>query len=174
MKKNNKGFFLIETIVVITIITTIMAFVFPNVSNLYDNFNKQSRYYDQPEDIMTLRAIYHMCQEQIDKEIKEKGCLNYNNLTDIKIENETITNNINVTLYYAGYTSDFDDLEKDDSDFKQYLSRLKKNNYNPTAYEFRLIGIFEDEKHIKRYASIKMDGVRIEACVESEEGEEGE
>lgn len=57
MKKNNKGFFLAETIVVIALVTTIMAFVYPNVSNLYDSYNNRTKYYDQTEDLYLLRAF---------------------------------------------------------------------------------------------------------------------
>ena len=58
MKKNNKGFFLAETIVVIALVTTVMAFVYPNVSKINENYNNRTKYYDQTEDLYALKAIY--------------------------------------------------------------------------------------------------------------------
>ena len=57
MKKNNKGFFLAETIVVIALVTTVMAFVYPNVTKLYDNYVNRTKYYDQTEDLYTLKIL---------------------------------------------------------------------------------------------------------------------
>ena len=51
MKKNNKGFFLVEAIVVITLVTSVLAFVYPSLSNIYDTFNNQAKYYDQTKDL---------------------------------------------------------------------------------------------------------------------------
>ncbi len=56
-KSNNKGYFLAETIVVIALVTSVMAYVFPNVTKVYDNYNKRSKYYDQTEDIYLLKSI---------------------------------------------------------------------------------------------------------------------
>lgn len=58
MKKNSKGFFLAEAIVVIALVTTVMAFVYPNISKLYDTYKNRTMYYDQTEDLYALRAIY--------------------------------------------------------------------------------------------------------------------
>lgn len=52
------GFFLAETIVMVALVTTVMAFVFPNVSKIYDNYKNQMKYYDQTEDIYVLKAVY--------------------------------------------------------------------------------------------------------------------
>lgn len=60
MKKNNKGFFLAETIVVIALVTTVMAFVFPNVTKLYENYKNRANYYDQTEDLYVLRTVYDL------------------------------------------------------------------------------------------------------------------
>lgn len=56
-KSNNKGYFLAETIVVIALVTSVMAYVFPNVTKVYDNYNNRSKYYDQTEDVYLLKAI---------------------------------------------------------------------------------------------------------------------
>ena len=58
MKKNENGFFLAETIIVLALVTTFMAFVFPNVSKLYDNYKTRIKYYDQTEDIIFLSEVY--------------------------------------------------------------------------------------------------------------------
>lgn len=59
MKKiNNKGYFLAETIVVIALVTTIVAYVFPNVLSIYNNYKNTALYYDQTKDIYTLKALY--------------------------------------------------------------------------------------------------------------------
>lgn len=56
-RSNNKGYFLAETIVVIALVTSVMAYVFPNVTKVYDNYNNRTKYYDQTEDIFMLKAI---------------------------------------------------------------------------------------------------------------------
>lgn len=58
MKNGNKGFFLAETIVVIALVTTVMAFVYPNVSKLYETYRNRTYYYDQTEDVYALRTMY--------------------------------------------------------------------------------------------------------------------
>ena len=74
--KNNKGFFLAETIVMIALVTTIMAFVYPNVSKLYENYKNRVMYYDQTEDLYALRAYYELNKTTInDKtEVGENDC----------------------------------------------------------------------------------------------------
>lgn len=62
MKKNNKGFFLAETIVVIALVTTVMAFVYPNVSKLNENYKNRTKYYDQTEDLYVLKATYNLLE----------------------------------------------------------------------------------------------------------------
>lgn len=62
-KSNNKGYFLAETIVVIALVTSVMAYVFPNVTKVYDNYNNRSKYYDQTEDVYNLKTIYEFMKE---------------------------------------------------------------------------------------------------------------
>lgn len=64
MKKNNKGFFLAETIVVIALVTTVMAFVYPNVSKLNENYKNRTKYYDQTEDLYVLKAAYNLLEKE--------------------------------------------------------------------------------------------------------------
>ena len=57
MKKNKNGFFLAETIIMIALVTTVIAFLYPNISKLYENYNNRLNHYDQVQDIYVLRAI---------------------------------------------------------------------------------------------------------------------
>ena len=72
MKKNNKGFFLAETIVIIALVTTVMAFVYPNVAKLYENYKNKASYYDQTQDIYTLKTVYRYL---LDNVLDELNCL---------------------------------------------------------------------------------------------------
>ena len=60
MKKNNKGFFLVEAVVIISLVTIIMAYVYPNVNKIYNNFKYSTEVYDLPEDVYTLIAYRDM------------------------------------------------------------------------------------------------------------------
>ena len=70
MKNKNMGFFLAETIVMIALVTSVMAFVFPNISKLYINFENKVKYYDQPEDIYYLMAYYKANAGGIDEKTR--------------------------------------------------------------------------------------------------------
>lgn len=161
MKKNNMGFFLAETIVVIALVTTVMAFVFPNVSKLYDNYKNRTYYYDQPEDLYALRTVYEAYINAGDNnELKTSitsdgviGCKIFDVTKMSSIKKLSSFSNISSleTLYVTGYMSS---PTSDNYTFNKYLKRLKKTSYDPTSY--RLIGIFK-ENNITRFASIKLD-----------------
>lgn len=155
MKKNNKGFFLAETIVMIALVTSIMAFVYPNVSKLYENYKDRVVYYDQTEDIYKLKYVYDYIQNN--KNIKEY-IVSKEQLNEIgDIDNELKKLKIS-KLYITGYMTSQDVVPDEEYDFKRYISRLKKTTYDTSSY--RLIGIFEyeeDENKITKYASIKID-----------------
>ena len=72
MKKNNKWFFLAETIVVLALVTTVIAFVYPNVSKLYENYNTRIKYYDQTEDLLLLQEVYESYKGDIENVNKAK------------------------------------------------------------------------------------------------------
>lgn len=178
MKKNNKGFFLAETIVVIALVTTVMAFVYPNVSKLNENYNNRTKYYDQTEDLYALEAIYDaMEQSDSGKKYTESGVdYNLNNfdihitkveehdsrgtikikelkeITDIGSFGATGINGLD-KLYIASYMESLSDPNHN-YNFNKYLKRLRKSTNDPSAY--RLIGIFK-ENNETRYASIKID-----------------
>lgn len=170
MKKNNKGFFLAETIIVLALVTTVMAFVYPNVSKLYNNYNSRIKYYDQTEDVLLLKEIYKTYNDIILD--KTKGCCG-----DVNIINEANCNSagkwmqgakrfddeleeINIDglsklginkLYITGY---MDNPTQSDYNFKRYLNRMRKVTNDTGAY--RLIGVFKSGDEV-RYASIKIE-----------------
>lgn len=178
--KNNKGFFLAETIVVIALVATVMAFVYPNVSKLYSNYKNRIKCYDRTEDLYVLKAIYDM-MENSDSEkeytyIENSEAYKLNkfdvhitvcNDVDNKCTPDSrgtikITNKSEITsdefkinglekLYIASYMTNLSD---DNYNFNKYLKRLKKTTNDPSAY--RLIGEFKDGEE-RRYASIKID-----------------
>lgn len=181
MKKNNKGFFLAETIVVIALVTTVMAFVYPNVSKLNENYNNRTKYYDQTEDLYALKAIYDAMEHTESGKTYTENSEVYNlnkfdvHITDCNDEDNKCTPDSRGTkkldltkikdigsfgatginglknLYVASYMADLSD---DNYNFNKYLKRLKKTTNDPSAY--RLIGVFEDGEE-RRYASIKID-----------------
>lgn len=158
MKKNNKGFFLAETIVIIALVTTVMAFVYPNVAKLYENYTNKAFYYDQTEDIYTLKAVYdyllnetNEINENTTDESNNLGCKNFVDeiklISDINLEIGDLKE-----LYITGYMAK--PSVKNDYEFNKYLSRMKKTTYDTTAY--RLIGKFKNDNKV-RYASIKIE-----------------
>lgn len=152
MKKNNKGFFLAETIVVIALVTTVMAFVYPNVSKLYDNYKNRALYYDQSEDIYILRAVSKAEKDKIADAINilaGNDGLEDTGFTDIygKEAGEYELEKLYVAKYLGNPTSSSYNLNK-------YLKRVKKVKDDRNAY--RLIGVFKlGDK--TRYASIKIN-----------------
>ena len=157
MKKNNKGFFLAETIVVIALVTTVMAFVYPNVTKLYENYKNRANYYDQTEDLYALKAVYEANKGIIDNKtigtstgcsVDELGGKYISSFDEISLTSKP---NILDKLYISSYMSN---LSSDNYNFNKYLKRLKKTNYDSASY--RLIGVFVEGTEI-RYASIKVD-----------------
>ena len=178
MKKNNKGFFLAETIVVIALVTTVMAFVYPNVSKLNENYKNRTKYYDQTEDLYALKAIYDAMEHTESGKTYTENSEVYNlnkfdeYITDIYTPDSRGTKKIvdddgnfiklNITrdavkinglknLYIASYMANLSDSNYN---FNTYLKRLRKSTNDPSAY--RLIGIFKKNNET-RYASIKID-----------------
>ena len=153
MKNKNMGFFLAETIVMIALVTSVMAFVFPNISKLYINFENKVKYYDQPEDIYYLMAYYkaiaggeHGIDERTRGDTKhEIGEKKFGDL-------EEIVKDTNKTIYIADYMGNYN--SGDDFNFNRYLKRLKKTTSDYSSY--RIIGIFNDNGQ-ERFASIKIE-----------------
>lgn len=152
----------------IALVTTVMAFVYPNLTKLYDNFNNRTKYYDQPEDLYVLK-MYSELLTRINNEnsINSKtnnGCKIFNDgkLTSgneisisygsIKINSYTISPLGGISnLYITGYMTEVSD---NNYNFNKYLKRMKKTTYDSASY--RLIGKFGTGNNI-RYASIKIE-----------------
>ncbi len=157
MKKNNKGFFLAETIIMLALVTTVMAFVYPNLSKLYDNYKNVVHNYDQTEDLYLLKAVYEANKSTIDNltskkcnEVDEIGAKSFanNEKSNNIIKNKIIDPSGNIDeLYITGYMTD---LSSDNYNFNKYLKRLKRTTSDYASY--RLIVVIGD-----RYASIKID-----------------
>ena len=150
MKNKNMGFFLAETIVMIALVTSVMAFVFPNISKLYINFENKVKYYDQPEDIYYLMAYYQANSLNINKRTignmkQEIGEKKFKKL-------EEIVKDTNKTIYIADYMGNYN--SENDFNFNRYLKRLKKTTSDYSSY--RIIGIFNDNDQ-ERFASIKIE-----------------
>lgn len=171
--KDKKGFFLAETIVVIAIISSIMLYVFPNVSSIYQNYKYQAYYYDQIEDLYVLKAIgdYINDDEVIRDSIMEHARYCSGNGQSVHpvyifydVDNVDNINKVDITdemkkigyigyldkLYIANYLADLSDSNVN---FNRYLNRIVKNNADYESY--RLIGVFKEDNET-RYASIKL------------------
>ena len=169
--KNNKGFFLAETIIVLTLVTTAIAFVLPNVTKVYENYKNTSKYYDQVKDIYTLKAIserddFYSKIASIsfvggDKYINNwcETSINAGRITD-EFERDSIVighcgKNCTLKklfefeeLIFGSYIgTDFTNLipvgVKNKEEYKKYVTRMKKTSYDTTSY--RLIGVFQEK-----------------------------
>lgn len=184
------GFFLAETIVMVALVTTVMAFVYPNVSKIYDNYKNQVLYYDQTEDLFVLKAVYESKKDAIkakaDNIESGESSPELNNGSSYTLDtninglgiylnssNHTIESaNGLEKLYIVGYmytpiaSNDFDNIN-DIYNFQRYLSRMKKTTYSPE--DFRLIGKFCEKFDNNecagniRYASIRISKEDIES-----------
>ena len=152
MKKNNKGFFLAETIVVIALVTTVMAFVYPNVSKLNENYNNRTKYYDQTEDLYALKAIYDAMEHTDSGKTYTENSEVYNlnkfdeyitdTLTPDSRGTKKIDSKYDITsdefkinglknLYVASYMANLSDSNYN---FNKYLKRLRKSTNDPSEY----------------------------------------
>lgn len=169
MKKNNKGFFLAETIVVLALVTTVVVFVSANVPNLYKNYKLQIESYDRTEDIYLLKAIYEANKMAIDTETKDKcnetdtlpyeGQKKYRDTGTLSSAATKLTSlNLpsdysNSSFYLTGYLTSLSD---DDYNFNKYLKRIKKTSNFKTDY--RLIGVLKKSGSTETtYASIRIE-----------------
>ena len=168
MKKNNKGFFLAETLIVISLVTLILAFVYPNLSKLYETFVLKTNYYDQIQDIQALKTLDYVYNDNI-----EEACVifneKYNNQTVLEFNDAFATEGKAFAyastdydmklekLYISSYmikntNSSADDI-KNDYGLNRYIKRIRLNK--PIG-NCRLIGKFKvDGAEEYRYASIE-------------------
>lgn len=168
MKKNNKGFFLAETIVVLALVTTVVVFVSANVPNLYKNYKLQIESYDRTEDIYLLKAIYEANKRAIDNVTSDACPSGGSSFVGQKIYADTgtlsstsaATNLASLTLpsgysdssfYLTGYLTTLSD---GNYNFNKYLKRIKKTSNFKADY--RLIGKLVNGSKIT-YASIRIE-----------------
>ena len=171
MKKNNKGFFLAETIVVLALVTTVVVFVSANVPNLYKNYKLQIESYDRTEDIYLLKAIYEANKSTIDDAtsaacssggssfVGQKTYNDGNVPTDTTTSYATLLPLTNIpsgyssssSFYLTGYLTSLSDS---DYNFNKYLKRIKKTSNFKTDY--RLIGKLVNGTETT-YASIRIE-----------------
>ena len=176
MKKNNKGFFLAETIVVLALVTTVVVFVSANVPNLYKNYKLQIESYDRTEDIYLLKAIYEANKSTIDNatkgncdgEVKEEiGQKKYEDTGTLsspsaatELDSPTITSlpsgYSSSSFYLTGYLTTLSDTN--DYKFNKYLKRIKKTSNFKADY--RLIGKLKNGGKTT-YASIRIENPDI-------------
>ena len=166
--KKNKGFFLAETIIVLAVVTTAIAFVLPNVTKVYENYKNTSKYYDQTKDIYALKAMSEILEVEINemtKDVASKlGCKDFGNGFSDNIISAFVPPAAGTLelqeLYIANYLGNLSYTSN--YEFNKYLSRLKKTSYDKNSY--RLIGVFDDGSGEKRYASIKYQNPGTEKC----------
>ena len=173
MKKNNKGFFLAETIVVLALVTTVVVFVSANVPNLYKNYKLQIESYDRTEDIYLLKAIEKANAEEIKKATKsdcsgtiEIGAKFYNDGPLPTLEKSGSgagyyfkTGDLNLPTGYSSskfYLTSYlvTPSVSGDYNFNKYLKRVRKPSNFQTDY--RLIGKLVNGGKTT-YASIRID-----------------
>lgn len=159
MKKKN-GFFLAETIIMIALVTTVVAFLYPNVAKLYDNYSNKVNTYDQVNDIYTLRAIRDYYINNLDNpnvlQVSASHLNEDTKILEIKLDENMKIGNIK-KLYISKY---MDTPTHINYNFNKYLNRMKKTTSSP--YSYRLIGIFGIDEpggnygEKTTYASIKL------------------
>lgn len=137
----------------IALVTTVMAFVYPNITKLYENYVNKTRYYDQTQDIYTLRAVYEYLTNtsNVINEKTVNGSKTITSLSDGIIDDDNVKIGGLHKLYILSYT---EHPEADNYDFTRYLNRMKVKTYD--AFSYRLVGVFK-ENDVTRYASIKID-----------------
>lgn len=138
----------------VALVTTVMAFVYPNVSKIYDNYKNQALYYDQTEDIYALIAF----KDAYEDELREKA----KNVSEKCID---LFDNFNVPVALDDYLDSAylckyigSNSPNENYNFKKYFKRMKKTTYDTDSY--RIIGVFKAKVNgtdSTRYASIKFN-----------------
>lgn len=102
MKKNNKGFMLVEVIVVSVVVVSIMTSLFVVFNRVYNAYDKKGKY----TDIDSIYALKMLEDYMIENEINNSFIIN------------TLVNNVIVNDYYEI------SCESDNTDFKTYCNAL--------------------------------------------------
>ena len=163
-KMNNKGFLLVESLVVTTFVLTVLVFLFVQFKNLFNSY-ENSYDYNTVEGIYNLNTFKNYLTSP-DVSVSRNGnytvifegtsCSNVNSFNNDVCNNLGKAMNLKTLIYLD--ESKLDSL-KDSGDsiftssYKDFLSRLNKQNN-----DIRLIGQFNDGT----YATITYDAPEIE------------
>lgn len=146
MSKNNQGYFLVETIIVLAIVATIITTLYVNSGQTYIKHKNELTKYNTVDGLYSANAVkkyLYTYEEDLKKAAKENGYTNVNNyfknknldLTKMDFFKELNVNKVYLSLY------DMKDLLKDNElNIKEDL-KLQEND-NKCVY--RYIVIFND------------------------------
>ena len=159
MLKNNKGFMLLETLIVTSFVSFVLIYLFIQLSNITSNYS-DSLNYNTVDDIY---ALYDL-KEYINS---DELIITYieNNISDGYINIDSCDPSIFTDTYYCQKLLDYLKIKEfiisknnlDDIDFdllqstalKKFISTLKSTN----SSEYRIIAIIDNQK----YSSIIFD-----------------
>ena len=107
-KKNNKGYFLVETIIVLTIVSTIITTLYVNSMNNYIKEKNELTKYNTVDGLYSANAIkkyLFIYEDELIKEVADKGYVNVNNFFSKKNMN---INDIDLFLVNFELTKNID------------------------------------------------------------------
>ena len=163
MKKlNNKGFMLIEVIIVSTVIITTLTGLYVGFSNTYKEYETQSNYYDSK----TIYALKNMENFLIDEmllnSLATKPINYFNEINAGFVANQyqktyitTFKNDYGIEkLYIAKFTKQaLNNLKNSSSlnlDFKNFIKNIiddNEDNFTSSNYSYILIANTKEEKY---------------------------
>ena len=144
-KKNNKGYFLVETIIVLTIVSTIITTLYVNSMNNYIKEKNELTKYNTVDGLYSANAIkkyLFIYEDELIKEVADKGYVNVNNffskknmnINDIDLFNELGFNRVYLSSYDMNKLVSSDELN---SDMKN--SVLNEKNDGKCIYRYLVI-----------------------------------
>lgn len=148
MSKNNQGYFLVETIIVLAIVATIITTLYVNSGQTYIKHKNELTKYNTVDGLYSANAVkkyLYTYEEDLKKAAKENGYTNVNNyfknknldLTKMDFFKELNVNKVYLSLY------DMKDLLKDNElnvNIKEDLGNIENDN----KCVYRYIVIFND------------------------------
>lgn len=148
MSKNNQGYFLVETIIVLAIVATIITTLYVNSGQTYIKHKNELKKYNTVDGLYSANAVkkyLYTYEEDLKKDAKENGYTNVNNyfknknldLTKMDFFKELNVNKVYLSLY------DMKDLLKDNelnTNIKEDLGNIENDN----KCVYRYIVIFND------------------------------
>lgn len=148
MSKNNQGYFLVETIIVLAIVATIITTLYVKSGQTYIKHKNELTKYNTVDGLYSANAVkkyLYTYEEDLKKAAKENGYTNVNNyfknknldLTKMDFFKELNVNKVYLSLY------DMKDLLKDNelnTNIKEDLGNIENDN----KCVYRYIVIFND------------------------------